>query len=191
MPQAPARTGSADQRGNRTTWLLAAAALLCAGTIGARASAPRSQTASQAVPPPQEQANRALEDEEAFAILGEETTEKVCSTCHAVEDVTGIRRTLRGWSDMVMVMASRGAVGTDQEFTTIKRYLTRYYGLVHVNTATPEELSAVLGLSAKDAAAVVEYRKVHGKFADIASVAKVNAAVKTRVDEQPAALRFD
>ena len=69
--------------------------------------------------------------------------------------------------------------------------LTRYYGIVRVNAASAEELSAVLGLPPKVAAAVVEYRTAHGKFADIAALLKVEGVDKAKLEEQPEALRFD
>ena len=82
------------------------------------------------------------------------------------------------------------ASATDEQFATVKRYLTRYFGIVSVNTATAEELSAVLGLSAKDAKAIVEHRKVHGKFADTAALLKVAGIDKTKIEAQPEALVF-
>ena len=60
-----------------------------------------------------------------------------------------------------------------------------------MNSATPEELSAVLGLPAKVAAAVVDYRKAHGNFTDVGRIAKVDGVDKAKLEEQPDALRFD
>jgi len=56
--------------------------------------------------------------------------------------------------------------------------------------ATPSELAAVLGLSAKDAQAVVDYRKAHGNFADLAALMKIEGIDKAKLEEQPDALRF-
>jgi competence ComEA-like helix-hairpin-helix protein len=49
----------------------------------------------------------------------------------------------------------------------------------------------VLGFSAKDAQAIVEYRTAHGKFADAAALAKVPGIDKAKIEEQPDAMRFD
>jgi competence ComEA-like helix-hairpin-helix protein len=49
----------------------------------------------------------------------------------------------------------------------------------------------VLGLSAKDANAIVEYRKAHGNFTDLASLEKVEGVDKAKLEEQPEALRFN
>ena len=171
-------------------WPLAAAALVLGTTIGLRAISSQEHFDQS----PQTGAVKNMPDaqaEEAFAILGEETTEKTCITCHPWENITTRRRTLREWGDVVINMTQRGAQGTDRQFAIVTKFLTRYYGVVNVNTAPAEEISAVLGLSARDAAAIVEHRKTHGKFADAAALAKVNGIDKTKLEEQPEALRFN
>jgi len=130
-------------------------------------------------------------EEDEFATAAEATLERVCILCHPFENVTKTRRTVREWSDQVTTMAQRGAPGSETDFTLVRKYLTRYYGVVKVNTATAEELSAVLGLPPKVAAAVVEYRTANGKFADLAALAKVEGVDKAKLEEQPEALRFD
>jgi competence protein ComEA len=88
-------------------------------------------------------------------------------------------------------MAMRGAPGTETDFALVKKYMARYYGVIRVNTASAEELSAVLGLSSKAAAAVVEYRKTNGKFTDLEGLAKVEGVDKAKLEENAEALRFD
>ena len=174
----------------RPAWLLAAAGIIFVATIGARASSPPPESIQARKPAPQTAAQKA-EAEEAAAVAAEELTAKVCLTCHPWEQITIARRTPREWTETVASMSARGAVGTKQQLSTITKFLTRYYGVVRVNTATAEELSAVLGLSAKDAAAVVAYRKVHGKFANAAALAKVDGIDKSRLEEQPEAIRYN
>lgn len=171
-------------------WPLAAAALVLATTIALRATSSMEHVDQS----PQTAATKATTEaqaEEAFAILGEETTEKTCITCHPWENITTKRRTLREWGDVVINMTQRGAQGTDKQFTIVTKFLTRYYGVVDVNTAPAEEISAVLGLSARDATAIVEHRKTHGKFTDAATLAKVQGIDRTKLEEQPEALRFN
>lgn len=171
-------------------WPLAAAALVLATTIGLRA---KSSTEHVDLSPQTSATKQTTEgqDEEAFAVLGEETAEKTCITCHPWENITTKRRTRREWGDVVFNMTQRGAQGTDQQFAIVTKFLTRYYGVVDVNTAPAEEISAVLGLSVRDAAAIVEHRKTHGRFADAAALAKVKGIDKARLEEQPEALRFN
>jgi competence ComEA-like helix-hairpin-helix protein len=174
----------------RPVWAISAAAAVFAATIGARASAPQ-PTPGQDVKPPAQSTEKLAQDEEAFATLGEQTTEKVCLTCHPWENITQVRRTLREWDLTIANMVTRGAVGTESQFAIVKKFLGRYYGIVNVNTAPAEEIATVLGLSAKDAAAVVDYRKAKGKFADVAALGKVSASVKAKVAEQPDAVMFE
>jgi competence ComEA-like helix-hairpin-helix protein len=126
-----------------------------------------------------------------FARVGHETTENVCTECHDIDVVTALRRTPRDWNNTVTTMAQRGANATDDQFATIKKYLTRYYGLVAVNSAAAEEFSAVLGLTAKDANAIVEYRNANGKFADVEALAKVPGIDKSKIEAQSDALVFN
>ena len=170
----------------KPAWVLGAAATILTATIGVRGASYEAQQS-----PAGAAVSKNAQDEEAFAALGEATTEKVCIVCHPWENITRTRRTLKDWNDQVINMAQRGAPGTEAEFTIVKKFLTRYYGVVKVNSATAEELSAVLGLSAKDANAIVEYRKANGKFADAAALAKVEGIDKAKIEEQADALIFD
>jgi competence ComEA-like helix-hairpin-helix protein len=131
------------------------------------------------------------DEEQQFSDAAEATMERVCVMCHPFENIVKTRRTVREWNDQVAVMKGRGAPGTDPDFATVKKYLTRYYGIVRVNTATAEELTSVLGLSPKAAAAVVEYRTAHGKIPDLETFVKIDGVDKAKIEEQPEALRFD
>jgi len=131
------------------------------------------------------------DEEGLFSDAAESTIERVCIACHPFENIIKTRRTIREWNDQVTVMQGRGAPGTPVDFTTIKKYLIRYYGIVRVNTATAEELTSVLGLSTKDASAIVAYRTAHGNFTDLASLQKVDGVDKAKLEEQPEALRFN
>jgi competence ComEA-like helix-hairpin-helix protein len=177
-----------DKASIAPAWTLAGAAAVLATTIGVCAE---NTQAIQAPPSATATATKQAQDEKAFATLGEQTTDKICVICHPWENIISTRRTVREWNDMVINMAQRGAPGTEQQFTIVKKFLSRYYGVVNVNAAAADEIAAVLGLSAKDAAAIVEYRRAHGKFADAAALARVEGIDKAKISEQPEALRFD
>jgi competence protein ComEA len=143
-------------------------------------------------PPKPDSKPTSQQEEDAFAAAGEEVTTKVCTTmCHGIDRIERLRRTPRDWNDQVRAMAERGAMATEDQFAMIKKYLARYYGLVAVNTAPAAELASVLGFSSKDADAIVAYRDAHGKFADVDAVLKVPGIDKTKIEEQPDALRFN
>ena len=193
-------TSAADKSSIRPAWLLAAGAIIFSASLVA--SAPQGQKTKPAPPakPPATQAARVpeppvkdmtAEEEDAWATAAEATTEKVCSSCHPIPEITRTRHTWPEWHDAVLRMAALGMGATDEELTTIKLYMTRYYGIVKVNTATAAELSAVLGVSSKDAAAIVEYRKANGNFADAAALLKVEGIDKAKITDQPEALRFN
>jgi len=131
------------------------------------------------------------DEEQAFSDAAEATIERVCISCHPFENIIRTRRTMREWDDLVATMKGRGAPGTDPDFATIKKYLTRYFGVVAVNTATADDLTSVLGLSPKAAAAVVEYRTAHGKIPDLETFLKIDGVDKAKIEEQPEALRFN
>lgn len=121
---------------------------------------------------------------------GKAVTADLCSDCHDLDDVYISRKTQRQWDDTVSTMITKGAVGNTAQFALVKRYLTRTFGLLPINTAAAAEISAVLGLTAKDASAIVEYRQAHGDFADRAALSKVEGIDQKKIDEQPDALKF-
>jgi competence ComEA-like helix-hairpin-helix protein len=152
---------------------------------------PAPATATPQTPQTNDPKGAGNQTDEEFARVGEVLVNKVCSSsCHGLDKLDEMRRTRSGWSDEVGDMVGRGAMANDAELATIKKYLARYYGLVAVNTATAEELSAVVGFSAKDAEAIVAYRTAHGKFADADALSRVPGIDKTKIEEQPDALLF-
>ena len=153
------------------------AALLLMTSLGTNAFVPQAAAAPE-------------QDEEKWAQAAQVLTERVCSECHDLGMATDTRRTAKDWNTVVVTMASKGANAKDEEFATIKKYLTRYYGLVAVNTARAEDLSAVLGLTAKDAEAIVEYRKANGGFADVEALAKVPGLDSAKLEKQVEAMVF-
>jgi competence protein ComEA len=174
--------------------VLMAALLVTSVATATVVGADRAAKSGQAAPKPQAGASQdaAIHDEAELAKVGEETTKKTCDTaCHDLEKLDEQRRTAREWNEVIADMRARGAAGTDQELAIVKQYVKRYYGVVPVNTAPAEEFSVVLGLSAKDAQAIVDYRASHGKFADAAALLKVPGVDKAKIEEQPEALRFN
>lgn len=178
-----------------STSLVAGAAVLLATTIAAGAALPQAPAARNGKPASpaltQNVGDLTPAEEDEFAKVADATIERVCIACHPFENIVKTRRTVVEWNDQVTNMAMRGAPGTETDFALVQKYLARYYGVVRVNTASAEELSAVLGLSSKAASAVVEYRKIHGRFTDLASLTKVEGVDKAKLEENADALRFD
>ena len=118
---------------------------------------------------------------------GKAALQKVCTACHGLEIVTQNRATRERWETVVDDMASRGAEGTDEEFSQIVEYLAEHFGpggagaspsspaaaKVNVNRATAAELVKTLSISEDCAKAIVEYREKNGHFKNLESLQKV------------------
>ncbi len=104
---------------------------------------------------------------------GKEQLQRICSSCHELETVTAARRTKGTWQQTIEDMVDRGAEGSEEDMAAILSYLTTFYGRVNVNAASAEELEKSLGLSAKDAQAIVAYREQNGKINDFEQLKKI------------------
>ena len=176
---------------HQSSWILAGAAVMLIATSASTAQPPAAKPGNGPQWMAKNVGDLTAAEEEQLTTAAEATLERVCIACHPFENITKTRRTPREWTDQVTNMAQRGAPGSDPDFALVTKYLTRYYGIVRVNTATAEELSAVLGLPLKVAKAVVDYRTANGKFTDIAGLAKVEGVDKAKLQEQPEAILFD
>jgi competence ComEA-like helix-hairpin-helix protein len=134
----------------------------------------------------------ASETEDASAI-GEQVTGLVCaSSCHGWDEVfAGERKLPSQWDFVVSDMAGRGAIGTDEQFDQARSFLKRTWGAVWINNASARDLEAVLALPAEDAAAVIAYRKEHGRFTDLASLKEVPGIDTAVIDMQADAIIFN
>ncbi len=98
---------------------------------------------------------------------------RVCSSCHDAERILSTRRTRTQWEEVIEKMIDRGAEGTSDDFTTAEEYLLRVSGRVNANRAASKDMVTVLGITQKDADAIVEYRKANGEFKDFDGLSKV------------------
>lgn len=114
---------------------------------------------------------------------GHDTTVKVCSKCHSPNILVATPRTRQGWEETITKMSGMGAVATDDEFTEILEYLVKNVSpdavtndagtKIDVNKASAADLSKGLDLSAKEAEAVIAYRKKNGDFKSIEDLSRV------------------
>jgi competence ComEA-like helix-hairpin-helix protein len=115
---------------------------------------------------------------------------QMCVKCHDGARITAIRRTKSEWEGVLTKMIERGAQGTEEDFLAVFGFLRRHYGRVYINTAALDEITTSLGMSNKDADAIVAYRKAHGSFQDLDAVKKVpDIDVKT-LEEHKDAVAF-
>jgi competence protein ComEA len=97
---------------------------------------------------------------------GRAELQRICGKCHGVDHATKPRLSADAWSAVVDDMATRGAQGSDDELDLIVKYLVANFSTVDLNTAGAREIAESLGLSQKDADAIVEYRSSKGAFKD-------------------------
>jgi len=121
---------------------------------------------------------------------GKAVVEKLCSDCHGLATIVGLRRTKAGWETTVDDMASRGAKGTDDEFDQVVTYLAKYLGKVNVNKAAAKEIQEVADLTAAEAEAIVRYRAQNGDFKDLSDLRKVPDLDAKKVDERKDRIAF-
>lgn len=105
---------------------------------------------------------------------GKETVDKVCAACHPSTDVSRFRKSKDEWQAVIDDMLTKGAEATDAELDTIVDYLSRCFGpMVNVNTAAAADLEKQLGITGKEAEAIVDYRQSKGAFKDVADLKNV------------------
>ena len=108
---------------------------------------------------------------------GKDTMLQVCGNCHTADIIQGHRQSKDEWIATIQKMMMVGAQGTEEQFTAVLEYLSKNFGPaaphINVNRATAAELENGLGLSAKEAAAVVKYRSDKGSFKAVEDLKKV------------------
>lgn len=113
-------------------------------------------------------AGRTGEDDEVLPPgPGREAVVAACHDCHPMERVVAKRHTRIGWQGIVDQMVGLGAPGSFQEMTEATDYLTWRFGYVNVNRASQKDLQEVLGLSAVEADALVEFRTHEGDLTSL------------------------
>ena len=121
---------------------------------------------------------------------GKQTVERVCTACHDVDTVAGMRMVRGEWRAMVNSMMSRGARASDEEVAEIIEYLATYVGMVNVNKAAAAEIAAVLAIPAKDADQIVKYRAANGEFKDLDGLTKVPGVDAKVLEERKDRIAF-
>src|SRR5262249_13794239 len=85
---------------------------------------------------------------------------KACHGCHPPDIPAAKRHTREEWEHVVVDMINAGAAGTDDEFSDIVEYLTKYFPkFINVNQADAATLSSALSITPKEAGAIVAYRE--------------------------------
>lgn len=149
---------------------------------------------------------------------GKPIVQQACVGCHSLDVVTSERGSVAHWSQLVNQMIGRGANLSDSETDTVIKYLSSHFGpvgsetnsaaasvssggntpsmpgsttgRVNVNTATAQELQSLLGLSQKQAEAIVQYRLKNGKLKTWQDVAAIPEETPNQIEALQDRLAF-
>jgi competence protein ComEA len=119
------------------------------------------------------------------------TVVDVCTACHDIDTAIEMRHDKAGWKKVIDDMVRKGADASDQEFTAIADYLSKYFGAVNVNTAAATDISDVLGIPSDQAAAIVQYRTTNGDFKDLDGLKKVPGLDAKVIDSRKDRILFN
>ena len=132
---------------------------------------------------------------------GKAVVESVCTQCHGLSNITNNRFSKADWQGVVEQMINNGASLTDAEKETVVEYIAQNFpdkktaenskpDKVNVNKADAKELVASLGLSEKEAEAVVQYRQKNGNFATWEDLKKVADLDSKKIEAKKDQLAF-
>ena len=116
--------------------------------------------------------------------------QRVCGTCHKPERAVSTRRTRQQWEETIDLMVEKGMKSSDEELTKVLDYLVGQYGRVNVNTAAAGDIAEVLGLTAKEAEAIVKYRKDKARFEEFDDLGKVPGVDLKKLEKRREAISF-
>jgi competence protein ComEA len=101
---------------------------------------------------------------------GKDILLRACVGCHKAEAFLSYRHTKEEYTAIVYRMADRGARASTEELDTVAAYLFKNFpkiedpNKINVNKATAQQIETGLGLTAKEAQAIVAYRDRYGDF---------------------------
>ena len=117
--------------------------------------------------------------------------EAVCGSCHAMGSVLRTHRTKQAWEEIIEWMMDEGAVLTDDEFDRVLRYLSVRSGRVDVNTATSEDLRAVLELTDDQVGRVMAARTAGRRILNLEQLAAVTSLPPAFLEARKARIAFE
>jgi competence protein ComEA len=116
---------------------------------------------------------------------------KVCHGCHPPDIAAAKHHTRDEWEQVVVNMINAGATGTDDEFSDVVEYLSKYFPkAVNVNQAEAVVLGSALAITPKEAAAIVAYREKNGSFKALEDLKKVPDLDYAKVEAKKDRIQF-
>jgi competence ComEA-like helix-hairpin-helix protein len=91
---------------------------------------------------------------------------------------------------MVNTMVQRGAELSPPEIVDVTAYLSKNFGKVNVNTAAAAQLEEALGLTEKEAGAIVSYREQNGDIKSLDQLKAVPGISPDKIQAKAEAIAF-
>lgn len=109
---------------------------------------------------------------------GKAETEKLCKGCHEMARSISKKQDRDGWMATMTKMSGFGMRATDAETAAVVEYLSKNWAAedlpkINLNTATAIQLESGLNLKRSQAAALIAFRKEHGKITSLDELKKV------------------
>ena len=126
---------------------------------------------------------------------GRQDAEKLCVGCHDMAQSVSLRQDRNGWAATVLKMVGLGVKGTDDELLRLVDYLAKHFPAgqlppIDVNTARAIQLESRLSLKRSEAAAIMRYRKEHGKFESLEELLSVPGVDTAKIEAKRNSLVF-
>jgi competence protein ComEA len=115
---------------------------------------------------------------------------RACVQCHEIDVVTRTRYTEVGWRRVVGIMVERGAELSEPETADVTAYLSKYFGKTNVNKATAAQLEEALGLTEREARAIVSYRDQNGDIKSLDQLKSVPGVSPDKIQAKAEEIAF-
>jgi competence protein ComEA len=125
---------------------------------------------------------------------GKAVTARICTGCHGAEMFSGFHKSGDDWDRTITTMTEKGLSISDADYGAVLEYLSKNLGplppKVNLNKATAAELEKALGITTKQAEAIVAYRAKNGDFKDLDGVKKVDGLDAAAIDAKKSSIAF-
>jgi competence protein ComEA len=125
---------------------------------------------------------------------GKPATVRICTGCHGAEMFAGTHKSGDDWDRTITTMTEKGLAISDADYATVLDYLSKNLGplppKINVNKGSAADLARILGITAKQADAIVAYRTKNGDFKDLDSVKKVEGLDAAALDAKKDSIVF-
>lgn len=125
---------------------------------------------------------------------GKAVTVRVCTACHGAEMWSSAHKSADDWDRTITTMTEKGLSINDADYATVLDYLSKNLGpapaKINVNKATAPALEKALGVTTKQAEAIVAYRTKNGDFKDLDGLKKVEGMDAAAIDAKKDTIVF-